>query len=375
MIRILIGGDIYPAGRIQSAFIKGRAFEIFHDLLEEITRADLSIANLECPLVSKETPIDKAGPVLGANSLCIKGLSTATWKILNLANNHSFDHGAEGLRETMHTIRAEGLSVVGAGMNIREAQIPLVEEIDGQRIVIYAMAEREFSTADRNTPGANPLDLISFVNAIRLYKQQGLFIVLLHGGKEYYAYPSPEMIRRCRFMIEMGADAVVCCHTHGPLPWEVHAERPIIYGLGNLIFESDSEEPDPWYEGYMAKLTIENGQIRFDPIPYVQSKKMPGVCGMDHATRERFLEDIQVRGSRLKDGAFIEDQWGGYCRGQRIPYLTGLFGYNRFMRKLRKLLLRTIHSHKDILQALHLVKCETHQEVLSEILDQERRSS
>ena len=61
------------------------------------------------------------------------------------------------------------------------------------------MAEREFSIADDKTPGANPLDLINFVNAIRQHKQQGIFIVLIHGGKEYYPYPSPEMVRTMPF--------------------------------------------------------------------------------------------------------------------------------------------------------------------------------
>ena len=64
MIRILIGGDICPMGRIQDAFIQGNADDIFHDLLEEINDADLSIVNLECPLISRETPIDKPGGVL-----------------------------------------------------------------------------------------------------------------------------------------------------------------------------------------------------------------------------------------------------------------------------------------------------------------------
>ncbi len=48
------------------------------------------------------------------------------------------------------------------------------------------MAEREFSIADEKTPGANPLDVIDFVKAVRSYKKDGLFIVLMHGGKEYY---------------------------------------------------------------------------------------------------------------------------------------------------------------------------------------------
>lgn len=373
MIRILVGGDIYPAGNIHEAFINGKATEIFNDLFEEITAADLSIVNLECPLITKGTPIIKAGPVLGASTQCFKGLVEANWKVMNLANNHSFDHGADGLSETIRTIKGAGLDVIGAGMNLNQAQTPLVKQIGSQRIVLYAMAEREFSIADQLTPGANPLDLINFVNSIRSYKQQGLFIVLLHGGKEHYPYPTPEMVRRCRFMVDMGADAVICCHAHCPLPWEIYNGKPIIYGLGNLIFEAHSKRSEQWYQGYLANLTITDERISFEPIPYVQSKDHPGARKMNKAERDNFLADMSIKNAKLGDYSFIEARWGDFCRQQRSVYLPMLFGYNRIMFKMRSVLLRLWHSKKDRLRALNLVQCETHQEVLNTIFKYEKR--
>ena len=375
MSTIVIGGDIYPAGNIEKAFIEGNTDEIFHDLFEEIAHADLSIVNLECPLVSHETPIAKSGPVMGANISCIQGFVAAKWDVLNLANNHSFDHGADGLRETIRAIKGVGLAYVGAGLNIEEARQPLVKEVDGERITIYSMAEREFSIAGDRTPGANPLDLINFVNAIRQHKQQGVFIVLIHGGKEYYPYPSPEMVRRCRFMVDMGADAVICCHTHCPLPWEIYGEKPIAYGLGNLVFEASGKMPDSWYEGYLARLTIQDRRVQFEAIPYIQSQATPGVRKINSSARKSFLEEMERKSNQIKDSVFLGAQWVNYCREQKDTYLCGLFGYNRPMRKLRRLLLPLLHSKEELYQALHLVQCETHQEILNTIFKDERQSS
>lgn len=372
MVRILIGGDICPMGKVQNAFIEGIADEIFHDLLEEIIDADLSVVNLECPLVSHETPIAKEA-VLGANVRCIQGFVAAKWDVLNLANNHSFDHGVKGLQETIHTIKGAGLSVVGAGVNLKDAQTPLVKEINGERIVIYSMAEREFSIADEKTPGANPLDLINFVNVIRHYKQQGIFIVLIHGGKEFYPYPSPEMVRRCRFMVDMGADAVICCHTHCPLPWEIYADRPIVYGLGNLIFEPLKKQSTTWHEGYLARLTIEERHIRLETVPYFQSQTSVGAQKMKEPARQRFLDEMQKKSAELKNSELLEDRWIKYCREQKEAYLEGLFGYNRLMRKISSLLLKTLHPKREMLRALLLVQCETHQEILNTIFRDERR--
>ncbi len=372
MIRIVVGGDVCPRGKVQDAFVAGNAYELFHDLLEEIAGADLAVVNLECPLISTATPIVKAGSILGASIKCIQGFVASKWNVLNLANNHSFDHGADGLQETIGAIKTAGLNVVGAGSNIEEAQKPFIKEINGKRIVIYSMAEREYSIADEKTPGANPLDLINFVNAIRLHKQQGTFIVLIHGGRENYPYPSPEMVRRCRFMVDMGADAVICCHAHCPLPWEIYANRPIVYGLGNLIFESTGKEPAGWYEGYLARLTVEGMQVRLKTIPYFQSQNTLGAQKMDEASRKRFLDKMQRKNAQVKDSAFMEERWIEFCRQKKEQYLAELFGYNRLMRKGRNLLLKILHSKKEVLTALHLSQCEIHREILNTIFKDER---
>lgn len=374
MISIVFGGDICPMGTIQKAFEEGNADEIFHDLLKDINSADLSIVNLECPLISQETPIAKGGgPVLGVNTVCIRGFAAAKWDVLNLANNHSFDHGEKGLIETIETILNAGIGVVGAGSNISEAQEPFVTIIKGQRIVIYSMAEQEYSAADSKTPGANPLDIINFVNAIHRYKKEGTFIVFIHGGTEHYQYPSPEMVRRCHFMVDMGADAVICCHAHCPIPWEIYNDHPIVYGLGNLIFESDGNEPEGWHEGYLARLIIEDKKIHFEAIPYFQSRDRSGAQKMRGNACEQFFDEMGRKRTQLKDPIFIEDHWMQYCLEQKELYLSYLFGYSMRMRNWRSFFLRFLHSKEAIASALLLVQCESHQEILNTIFKEVRQ--
>ena len=257
---------------------------------------------------------------------------------------------------------------MGAGSNIKVAGIPLIKEINGQRIVIYSMADQEFSIAGETTPGANPLDIINFVYAIRRYKQRGVFVVLIHGGNEFYPYPSPEMVRKCRFMIHMGADAVVCCHTHCALPWEFLDGKPIIYGLGNLIFEGTGSEPDEWHEGYLAKLILDENKVQFEAIPYFQSKGRLGAWKMEGASKKLFFESMNNKAVEIMDKTSLESRWIQYCRKKKTQYLAELFGYNRIMYKLRKPLLKLVHSKRGVLQALLMVQCEAHREILTTTL-------
>jgi len=194
MVDIIIGGDVCPIRRNMPYFVKGDSKALFNDLLIEFTQSDLSIINLECPLIREKSPILKSGPVLGANNECINGIKNAQIKVVNLANNHILDHGANGLLNTISVCRNANIAVVGAGENLTEAGYILIRKINGVNIGVLSFAEHEFSIATNNSSGANPLSLIEYVRSIRRDRDKlDYFIVLVHGGKEYYPYPSPQL--------------------------------------------------------------------------------------------------------------------------------------------------------------------------------------
>jgi poly-gamma-glutamate synthesis protein (capsule biosynthesis protein) len=261
--------------------------------------------------------------------------------------------------------------VTGAGHNLRVAQMPAVSHVNGRRIVIYAMAEREFSVGGEDTPGANPLDLISFVQAVRQYKQDGTFIVFGHGGKEHYPYPTPEMVRRSRFMVDMGADAVIWSHTHCPLPWETYAGRPIIYGLGNLVFEPLGTEQPMWHQGYLARLEIDGCEVRFEPIPYTQSLHAIGATSMKPSEALALHRELLIKGEELQDDALMASKWKAACQLHRVDYLSMLFASSPALSRFQRLLM-PLHARKAVLQSLLLVQCETHREILETLFSDER---
>jgi poly-gamma-glutamate synthesis protein (capsule biosynthesis protein) len=373
---IVITGDVCPMGEVEDAFVSGLAAAIFGDLLEEIRGADLAIVNLECPLVSKRTPIEKAGgAVLAAAVGCARGLAASGFKVANIANNHIGDHGARGIKETISGLSAAGILAVGAGANIDRARQPLILDLGGTTVVVFSMAEREFSAASQSSAGPNPIDMIEFVRTRRAVKYDCRFIVLVHGGKELFGYPSPETVRRCRFMVEQGADAVVCCHAHSPGPWEYYEGRPIVYGLGNLVFETTKERPASWYVGYLARLELDGENVGVKVIPHCQSAGKLGARKLVGAELQHFMVELQSRGSVLNDLASLEREWLKQCRRERDVYLSELFGYGRVMQRFKGGLLKLLHSKKEILNSLLLVECETHREVLSTLFRDERADS
>lgn len=206
-MKILIAGDVVPTQQNIHFFNDAKINELIGVELYSIWKAaDIRIFNLETPLADLEHPIDKCGPNLIAPTSTIKGIKGLDPTVVTLANNHIMDHGIEGFNSTKEVLIQNGIPYVGAGDNLSEASKPYIITKEGIKIGIYACAEHEFSIASDNYPGANPFDPLESLDHISdLRKQCDYVIVLYHGGKEHYRYPSPYLQKVCRKMAEKGA--------------------------------------------------------------------------------------------------------------------------------------------------------------------------
>jgi poly-gamma-glutamate synthesis protein (capsule biosynthesis protein) len=372
VINVLIGGDVCPVGRNEPFFRKGDASAIFNDLVEEFERADLSIVSLETPLINKSSPILKCGPGLGAESDCINGLKQAKIDVINTANNHIMDHGSTGLKNTLDVCAGAGISTVGAGRNLEEARQILIRRIGRVRIGILAVAEHEFSIATANSCGANPLDIIDYVRNVRSQRDNfDYLIVLLHGGNENYPYPSPRLQETCRFMVEMGANAVIVQHTHCPGSYEEYQGAHIVYGQGNLIFDWPDQDK-AFHEGFLVKLMIaEDLGSTMEVIPYLQSDPQPGARKMDKETERLFRKSLEERSLSIRDDAFVQAQWLQFCEKIKYEYLSKVLAHNRVLSKLNSqgFLVKYFYTTSSLTCLRNVISCEAHREVLGTIFD------
>lgn len=198
---------------------------------------------------------------------------------LTLANNHILDQGAQGLASTMQTLDAAGIAYAGAGHTRAEARKPWIRQVGDQKIGIYCCAEHEFSIAPPDSPGANPFDpLESFDDVASLRKDCDYLIVLYHGGKEHYRYPSPNLQKICRKFVRAGANLVVCQHSHCVGCKEDYQDGTIVYGQGNFLFDdSDSEF---WQTSLLLSVT-DSG------VSYLPLVKRKNTVRLAHGRRPR----------------------------------------------------------------------------------------
>jgi len=241
-LSILIAGDLVPTKTNEGLFVKGEMSSLLGDTLNELfQKADVSSVNLECPLTTNDTPIAKCGPNLRALPETIKGIKALNPTVIGLANNHILDYGEKGLLDTLSLLSDNDIPYVGVGKNLKDAAQSIhVVEKKGWRIGFYACAEHEFTIVTEKRPGANPFDPLETGDIVKSLKDEcklDILIVLYHGGKEYYQYPSPGLQKVCRHLVQKGADLVVCQHSHCIGAYEHYSSGDIVYGQGNFIFD------------------------------------------------------------------------------------------------------------------------------------------
>lgn len=367
---IIIGGDLVPTESNYELFKDGDAKKLIgEELLEKLNNAAFIIFNLEVPLTDEWHPIAKCGPNLIAPIATIKGLKAINPHFFGLANNHILDQGVEGLESTVKVLEDAGIEYSGVGQNLDEASKPFIKEINGKRIGIYCCAEHEFSIATKFTPGANPFDpLVSFDDVKALKNKSDSIIVLYHGGKEHYRYPSPQLQRVFRKFADCGADIVVAQHTHCIGCMEEYKGCTLIYGQGNFLF--DNSDSEYWKTSLLIEFDILSKKTVFIPIEKYGSKVR--VADGDKTT---ILDDFNTRSREISTVGFVQSRYSEFANEMKTEYylrFSGTVKKNPFVRLMDKLtsyrFIQGFYNDDSRIIIQNILDCEAHRELASEIM-------
>lgn len=361
---ILITGDFCPRGRIEEFIKHGDYQTFFGQVKPEVEQCDYSIVNFECPVrTTGGGGIKKAGPSLKCSSKSVDALKFAGFRCATLANNHFYDQGEEGVKETIQTLDESGIAYVGGGKNLSDAGKTLFANVKGKTIAIINCCEHEFSIATDTTGGSNPLNPINQFYAIKEAREKADYvIVIVHGGIEHYQYPTQRMVDTYRFFVDAGADAVINHHQHCFSGGEVWHRKPIFYGLGNFCFDGREKSGKLWTEGYMVKLEFDGDNIDYKLTPYTQNADLPGVFlkeGSDFEDWKKRYDDISAV---IADEDKLEARYQELLGKTERIYSTNLTPYSNKLTLalyMRHLLPMTM-SKKKLRVLLNMLMCESH---------------
>lgn len=236
-----------------------------HQLL---TSADVSFGNFEGVLGSPHAVVPGGSAAAVVPPASAAGL--ARFDVMSLANNHSMDAGAGGLAGTMDLLARQNVLTAGAGQNLDEALRPVILRKDGTRIAFLAVSAvlQHGAQARPGVPGVAPLRaddvylprfpgitcpgvpprVVSILNeadwdrvaaAIGAAKDAAdVVAVSAHWGDHTQPWVLTDHERLCaELLVEAGADLVIGHHQHMLRGAEFIDGRPVLYGLGHIVFD------------------------------------------------------------------------------------------------------------------------------------------
>ncbi len=370
MTRIIINiiGDICPTDDYKYFWEKEKLVGLIKSCINE---SSLFVVNLECPATASDVIIEKCGPCQKALPSCITTLKKAGVGLISLANNHIKDFGDQGVLDTFKHCNKQEVPYVGAGENKKEAARPFFFQSGGKKVGFLSFAEYEFNGATDTSPGANIFDAYLSLELIQKTKKECDFlIVLYHGGIEHYRYPSPELQKKCRAMVRMGADAVVCQHSHCIGTFEYYQNGYILYGQGNGIFGHRKGNP-AWNEGLWLTLTLNDYGVQADyRLLQATSKAIIVATQEDEDKRLKQLNDDS---NILTDQTFIKESWLDFCKSQEALDMPLLCGWPLQMIRLNRLfrgkLFKVIIGKHAKMASMNFLHCDALREVVTSLLE------
>lgn len=350
-MKMLLFGDVCPTVASAQLFKEKNVSALFGKVSDLFKSKDFAFVNLECALTDSDKAILKYGPNLKAPKETAQVLKELGVDCCGLSNNHVFDFGKEGVKDTINALNQSGVSYTGFGDDYEDARRDFIIQKDGEKIALIAVCEHEYSYALPNRMGSRPYDEYDTMEDIRKAKANcDRVIVIYHGGKEFCRYPSPRLHKLCRAMIKNGADVVLCQHSHCIGCYENFEGGHILYGQGNFHFVKFHS-----FEGWSTCLAV-NYDTKSNSIDFVPIESGDeGVDLCDEKTANQLLCDFELRNQQLKDGSWL-DGWKAFCEENREHYTKAVADA-----------FKPNSTEKENGVIAHYLDCEAHTDVWREI--------
>ena len=213
-------------------------------LQQEMVNADMTVINNEFPFSTRGQQAPDKQYTFRVDPRYVSVLKDMGVDVASLANNHALDYGADALLDTFTTLDDAGIFYVGAGETKERAEEAAFVEAGGRKVGVLS-ASRVIPVYEWNVEASRPglfctYDSTRLVERIREVELQCDFVVVfVHWGLEKKEYPEAYQRTLAQQYIDAGADLVVGNHSHVPQGIEYYKGVPIVYCLGNYIFNAN----------------------------------------------------------------------------------------------------------------------------------------
>lgn len=305
MVKLSFLGDIFPADEfftngfgVKSKTNDETVRRWTKNITELVGKADYIIGNLESPLLDDT---DAHGRFFYGSPLFAEALKGSGINVLNVANNHITEHGADGFYKTLSTLQDKGIETIG---QVENGQSKILSIHHGNTtICMAAFCDERICSVDNSGCFASLTDEQAMATLERIKDMHpDVIIFIFHWGNEYIHFPSPDQRRLAKKLIDNGAHLIIGHHPHVIQPYEHYHNGHIVYSLGNFCF--DDVQSDHFGKGMTANITIQEGVVKNISFSGLLVQDMAFsddlVKPMDEKGFERYFSQIANNYSQLQ---------------------------------------------------------------------------
>lgn len=211
-----------------------------------VTELDLVAGNLEGPITDSNYVNPGTSLIFNFKPEVADLLARVGFTTLDMANNHVYNQGIQGLDKTYTYLQAAGLRGFGHP-----------DTANGD----YSFTEYDFQNTKVGFLGLNNTDFkldeeATLARIRELDQQLDFLIVAIHWGIEYQTTANSSIEDLAHKFVDAGADMIWGTHPHVIQNWELYQGAPIYYSLGNFVF--DQYFSSLTKEGLVVGLRLDN---------------------------------------------------------------------------------------------------------------------
>lgn len=305
-ITLSFAGDVYFSEQVLKRYEDSGILSLAdEEMLSYMQNSDLFVLNNEFAFSNGGNAMEDKQYTFRTDPKYVSIYQELGADMVTVANNHSLDFGHSAFLDTLDTLDAAEISVIGGGRNLEEASAPAVRTIQGHTFAIfgatrvapsydwYAQNTKDgiFQTYDPNLLNQKIQEAKTLYDYV---------IVFVHWGVERSETPEEYQRDLAKGYIDAGADLIIGCHPHVLQGFEFYQGVPIVYSLGNYLFGNKTGETL-----LLNAIFDAQGTLSLQLIPCV---RINGVLKKisDPETLYRHLTDLSYGASISEEGILTE---------------------------------------------------------------------
>lgn len=246
---------------------------LFDECCHHLTSADIAIGNFEA-VVHQPRNSSLRERQMSCPQTAVRDLRDAGFSILNIANNHTLQHGVGSFEDTVNACEHAGIQVIGL-----KDEPPLIVEVNSIRIAFLALCIHIEWYEPNDVRYEDRIEFIlERVKQLRTHDSRMVIVVSVHWGDEFAMYPSNAQVALAHTLIDSGADVIFGHHSHVYQGIEQYKNGVIAYSQGNFVSDMTPDicrETGLLYvmvtvgnDERLAEYHIEHYRIGSDLIPH-----------------------------------------------------------------------------------------------------------